>query len=257
MQQLTEQHEAASVRWIVPEASLLPSAYHRRRYQRAIKRLLDITVATLLLIVLVPVFLALALWIRLDSPGPVFFNRPRVGQGGRPFVMYKLRSMCQDAEQRLADLQHLNTAGRWAIKIRNDPRVTRAGRILRKTSLDELPQLLNVLKGEMSLVGPRPQAEHEVALYTPRERRRLEAVPGMTGLWQVTARHDPSFDAWVRWDLDYIDNWSLWLDCRILGRTVMTIWRDCRTLWEPAELAEPASITPVDRAAPETLARSA
>lgn len=245
MLHVSEEYGSAWVRWATPSTPV-GAAYHRRRYQRAVKRLLDITIATLLLVALAPVLLALAIWIRLDSSGPVFFNRPRVRRDGQSFVMYKLRSMCQDAEQRLATLQHLNTAGQRAIKIHDDPRVTTAGRILRKTSLDELPQLFNVLKGEMSLIGPRPQAPNEVALYTPLERRRLEATPGMTGLWQVTARNESSFDTWVEWDLTYIENWSLLLDLQILCRTVVVIWRDCQSLYSRSKRQPAVTATDSD-----------
>lgn len=239
----SERYQSAVISGAVSANEILVAAYHRRRYQRAVKRIFDITVAVALLATLVPVFLIVALWIRLDSPGPVFFNRQRVGRNGKPFVMYKLRSMIQDAEQRLTSLQHLNTAGQRAIKIPNDPRVTKTGQILRKTSLDELPQLLNVLKGEMSLIGPRPQAANEVALYTERERRRLEAIPGMTGLWQVTARHDSSFAAWVKWDLAYLENWSLLLDLQILCRTIAVLWSDCRSprAHSPCQPSAPAA----------------
>jgi lipopolysaccharide/colanic/teichoic acid biosynthesis glycosyltransferase len=137
--------------------------------------------------------------------------------------MYKFRTMCADAERLLPQLAHRNLGGAYMIKIPGDPRVTRVGRFLRHTSLDELPQLINVLRGEMSLVGPRPQAPNEVALYTPHQRRRLHVLPGITGLWQVTARDNPSFDEWVRLDLAYIEHWSLWLDLRILARTVLQV----------------------------------
>jgi lipopolysaccharide/colanic/teichoic acid biosynthesis glycosyltransferase len=162
----------------------------------------------------------LSLIIRLDSDGPAIFRARRVGFKGREFTLYKFRSMYADAEKRLADLAHLNVGGAHLIKIPNDPRVTRVGRFLRKYSLDELPQLWNVLKGDMSLVGPRPQSPSEVALYTEYQRRRLAAVPGITGLWQVSARDDPRFDVWVAKDLEYIDNWSLWLDFKILFQTI-------------------------------------
>jgi lipopolysaccharide/colanic/teichoic acid biosynthesis glycosyltransferase len=147
----------------------------------------------------------------------------RVGKDGRPFVMYKLRTMTADAEQRLADLQHLNQGGPHMIKIADDPRVTRVGQLLRATSIDELPQLLNVLKGEMSVVGPRPQTPDEVALYTQEQRLRLAVKPGMTGLWQVRDRRNPSFEQWIAWDLAYIRGWSLWLDLSIACQTIAII----------------------------------
>src|SRR5205823_5914482 len=155
-----------------------------RSLQLGLKRTIDIVMAVALLVLLAPLMLLAVVAIRLESPGPVFYDRVRVGKDGRPFVMYKLRTMTADAEQRLADLQHLNHGGPHMIKIADDPRVTRVGKLLRATSIDELPQLLNVLKGEMSLVGPRPQTPNEVALYTGEQRLRLVVKPGITGLWQ-------------------------------------------------------------------------
>jgi lipopolysaccharide/colanic/teichoic acid biosynthesis glycosyltransferase len=188
-----------------------------------LKRVIDVGVSSLLLVVVSPLVLAVAIGIRLDSSGPALFRQRRVGIDGREFTMLKFRSMCADAEQRLAVLGHLNTGGSHLIRIPSDPRVTRLGGFLRRTSLDELPQLVNVLRGEMSLVGPRPQSPAEVALYTSRQRRRLSVRPGMTGLWQVIARDNPSFDEWVRLDLDYIRSWSLGLDLKILLRTPAVI----------------------------------
>ena len=172
-----------------------------------------------------PVVGAIALKIRLEGDGPIFYGGRRIGLGGREFRMYKFRSMCADAEARLSSLAHLNVGGSQLVRIPNDPRVTRLGAILRRTSLDELPQFLNVIRGQMSLVGPRPQAPNEVAQYSARQRRRLSALPGITGLWQVTARDNPSFDEWVRLDLEYIDTWSLWLDMKILLLTTWVVLR--------------------------------
>jgi lipopolysaccharide/colanic/teichoic acid biosynthesis glycosyltransferase len=197
----------------------------RRRAAYTVKRALDFGLAAGGLVLTAPFWAVIALLIRRDSPGPVLFRTTRVGRAGRPFTMYKFRTMHVDAEAQLASLADRNLGGPYMIKIPDDPRVTRLGRILRRTSLDELPQLLNVLRGEMSLVGPRPQAPNEVALYTPHQRRRLAVLPGITGLWQVTARHSPSFDEWVRLDLAYIDGWSLGLDLRILVRTIGEIFR--------------------------------
>jgi lipopolysaccharide/colanic/teichoic acid biosynthesis glycosyltransferase len=184
-----------------------------------VKRLVDVTLAALVLALAAPAMVVIAIAIRLDSPGPIFFVQSRVGVRGRQFRMLKFRSMCVDAEQRLPALAHLNLGGDRLIRIKADPRVTRLGSFLRRASLDELPQLVNVLKGDMSLVGPRPQSPREVALYSSREIRRLEVLPGMTGLWQITARDNPSFDEWIRLDLEYVDTWSLPLDLRILMRT--------------------------------------
>ncbi len=186
----------------------------------ALKRLLDLCLALMCCVLLLPVFVILAVLIKLDSDGSVLYKTPRVGRDGRLFIMYKFRSMVLGAHAMLKELAHLNQGGDFMIKIPDDPRVTRVGKFLRKHSLDELPQLFNVLRGQMSLVGPRPQAPNEVALYTPHQRRRLETAPGITGLWQVSARDDPRFEVWVAKDLEYIDNWSLWLDFKILLKTV-------------------------------------
>ena len=172
-----------------------------------------------LLVVVSPLLVLVAAGVRLDSPGPVLFVPGRVGRNGRVFRMYKFRTMCVDAEARLPQLAHLNVGGDRLIRIDNDPRVTRLGSFLRRTSLDELPQLVNVLRGEMSLVGPRPQSPDEVALYSDGQRERLAVPPGMTGLWQVTARDNPTFDEWIRLDLQYIRQWSIGLDLKILLKT--------------------------------------
>jgi lipopolysaccharide/colanic/teichoic acid biosynthesis glycosyltransferase len=183
------------------------------------KRLVDIILGALLLIAFAPVAAVIAMLIRLDSPGPVIFKATRVGKDSRRFTLYKFRTMGKDAEAQLPTLAHLNRGGQRLIRIPDDPRVTRVGKLLRRTDLDELPQLVNVLKGDMSMVGPRPQAPNEVALYSAQERRRLDVRPGLTGLWQVTARADPSFDQWIRWDLQYLSNWSIRLDFAIIART--------------------------------------
>jgi lipopolysaccharide/colanic/teichoic acid biosynthesis glycosyltransferase len=188
-----------------------------------LKRVIDLIVGCLLLLVASPLMLALAIGVKLDSSGAAIFRQRRVGLDGREFTMLKFRSMCADAEQRLAGLAHLNAGGSHLIRIPSDPRVTRLGAFLRRSSLDELPQLFNVLRGEMSLVGPRPQSTSEVALYTSRQRQRLAVRPGMTGLWQVTSRDDPSFDEWMRLDLEYIRDWSLGLDLKILVRTLVVV----------------------------------
>jgi lipopolysaccharide/colanic/teichoic acid biosynthesis glycosyltransferase len=191
----------------------------RPSIQQRLKRALDLALGSFLLIVLSPLFAAVAAGIRLDSPGPILFVPARIGLNGRTFRMYKFRTMCVDAEARLPQLAHLNLGGERLIRIDNDPRVTRLGSFLRRTSLDELPQLFNVVRGDMSLVGPRPQSADEVALYTDGQRQRLAVPPGMTGLWQVTARNDPRFDEWIRLDLQYIREWTLVLDLKILMKT--------------------------------------
>ncbi|HOV73227.1 MAG TPA: sugar transferase [Candidatus Hydrogenedentes bacterium] len=191
--------------------------------QLAFKRLLDIVVSLSLLIGLSPFFLLVAILIKLESPGPVFFLQERVGMNQRRFKIYKFRSMVADAEEQRKNLETLNEADGPVFKIRNDPRITRVGRFIRKYSIDELPQLINVLRGEMSLVGPRPPIPAEVEQYTWDQRRRLSVKPGMTGLWQVSGRSDLSFKEWVELDLRYIDSWSIWEDFAILLKTFRVV----------------------------------
>ena len=189
----------------------------------AAKRTMDIAGSLFGLIVLSPLLLAIAVAIRLRDGPPVLFRQTRVGVNGRPFTINKFRTMVPDAEAHLAEVRHLNQRNGIVFKAADDPRVTRLGRTLRATSLDELPQLWNVLKGEMSLVGPRPPLVAEVAEYDVWHRRRLSMKPGITGLWQVEARLEPEFDRWVERDLIYIDRWSLLLDLKILLRTVPAV----------------------------------
>jgi lipopolysaccharide/colanic/teichoic acid biosynthesis glycosyltransferase len=196
--------------------------------QRGAKRVVDVVGSVFLLLLLMPLMVVIAAVIKLDSPGPALFVQRRAGRGGRQFRMYKFRSMCQGAETMLAQLAHKSVGGTHLVRIPDDPRVTRMGAVLRCSSLDELPQLLNVLKGEMSLVGPRPLHPEHVARYTPEQHRRLAVQPGMTGLWQVTSRDDPSFDECVRLDLLYVGRWNLWLDLAILLRTPAAVVRGVR-----------------------------
>lgn len=185
-----------------------------------VKRAVDILGAVIGLTLGAPLLALIALAVRLDSPGPIIFRQTRVGLGGRHFEMYKFRSMHVGAEEQQDMLADLNEADGPIFKIRDDPRLTRVGRILRRLSLDELPQLVNVLRGEMSLVGPRPPVPAEVEKYQEWHKKRLEAPPGMTGLWQVSGRSRLSFDEMVLLDIYYIENWSLWLDFKILIRTI-------------------------------------
>jgi exopolysaccharide biosynthesis polyprenyl glycosylphosphotransferase len=189
-----------------------------------LKRLVDLVLTSLgLLGLLIPLVL-IALAIRVDSPGPVLYRQVRLGKNGRPFTILKFRSMHRDAEARLAELRERNEASAGLMfKMRDDPRVTRVGRVLRRLSLDELPQLLNVLRGEMSLVGPRPPIPAEVANYEDWQHGRLRARPGITGLWQVSGRSEVPFHDMVRLDLHYIRNWSLTLDIEILLRTIPAV----------------------------------
>jgi exopolysaccharide biosynthesis polyprenyl glycosylphosphotransferase len=193
--------------------------------RRMVKTVFDRVGTLLLLAGLAPVLAILALAVRMDSSGPVLFRQVRVGKDGREFVMFKFRTMHTDAEARLAELRHLNEGDGVLFKLRDDPRVTRAGRFLRKFSLDELPQLLNVLTGNMSLVGPRPPLPREVAAYADDVHRRLAVRPGMTGLWQVSGRSDLPWEEAVRLDLRYVENWSLSLDLVILLRTLSAVTR--------------------------------
>ncbi|MBI2939292.1 MAG: sugar transferase [Chloroflexi bacterium] len=188
-----------------------------------IKRVLGLVGAAGSLVLFAPLMLAIALAIRLDSAGPVVVRQTRIGRGGKPFPFFKFRSMRVGAERELDKLMALNEASGPIFKMRNDPRLTRVGRILRRLSLDELPQLYNVLRGEMSLVGPRPGFPFEVERYEEWHRRRLEVSPGITGLWQVSGRSDIPFDEMALLDIWYIENWSLTLDLKILVRTVPAV----------------------------------
>jgi exopolysaccharide biosynthesis polyprenyl glycosylphosphotransferase len=187
------------------------------------KRALDITVSAAALVVLSPLLAIVAAWIRLREGSAVLFRQTRIGVHGRPFKVVKFRTMVPNAEELLTELDARNEIQGHAFKVTDDPRVTRTGRLLRALSIDELPQLWNVLRGEMSLVGPRPPLPREVADYDVWHRRRLSMKPGITGLWQVAARREPEFDRWVRMDLEYIDRWSLWLDLKIMARTIPAV----------------------------------
>ena len=194
-----------------------------RGFDLLLKRGIDVVLSLLLLILLTPLWTLVALLIKLDSPGPIVFKQLRVGKGGKPFQFYKFRSMRVKAEDAITELSDLNEVSWPLFKIKNDPRLTRVGRFLRRTSLDELPQLINILKGEMSLVGPRPPLPSEVEKYEPWHMKRLEAAPGLTGLWQVSGRSDLPFDEMVMLDIYYIENWSLGLDFRALLQTIPAV----------------------------------
>jgi exopolysaccharide biosynthesis polyprenyl glycosylphosphotransferase len=185
-----------------------------------VKRFLDVTVSGLALLLGSPLLLGIAVWIRVRDGAPVLFRQTRIGLHGRRFEMLKFRTMATDAEERLEALLEQSEIEGAAFKMTDDPRVTGPGRFLRRTSLDELPQLWNVLRGDMSLVGPRPALPREVDTYDLWHRRRLSMKPGITGLWQVSARRSAAFDTWAQLDLSYIDRWSLWLDFKILARTL-------------------------------------
>jgi exopolysaccharide biosynthesis polyprenyl glycosylphosphotransferase len=194
-----------------------------RAYRRFVKRPLDVIACVAGLAVLSPVFLLLSLLIKLDSRGPVFFKQLRVGKDGGEFWFYKFRSMVENAEEMKNTLMHLNELEGPVFKISDDPRITGVGRFLRRTSLDELPQLINVLRGEMSLVGPRPPLPGEVENYESWQRERLSVCPGLTCLWQVSGRNHIGFTEWVRLDLEYIRRQSFALDVKILARTLPAV----------------------------------
>ena len=189
-----------------------------------IKRFIDFVVSMAFLILSAPVLLAIAFGIKLNSTGPVFFIQERVGLNKRRFRLYKFRTMAADAEQRIAELERYNEVSGPVFKIKRDPRITRVGAFLRKTSLDELPQLINVLKGDMSLVGPRPLPVRDYSGFTQNwHRRRFSVRPGITCLWQVGGRNSIPFERWMELDMEYIDQWSLMLDLKILLKTVPAV----------------------------------
>jgi exopolysaccharide biosynthesis polyprenyl glycosylphosphotransferase len=194
-------------------------------WQKLAKQCLDAVGALLFLTLCSPIFVLVAIAVKMSSPGPVFFKQTRSGLNGKPFTMLKFRSMVSNAEQRKAELEQLNEMSGPVFKLTNDPRVTRVGRFLRKWSIDEWPQMFNVLLGEMSMVGPRPLPVDEVKRFDHlSHRRRLSVKPGLTCLWQIKGRNNvKDFKDWVRLDLEYIDNWSLWLDCKILVKTIPVV----------------------------------
>lgn len=198
-------------------------SYPRRPWQEVAKRGMDVILSGIGLIVLSPLFILVAIAIKITSKGPVVFAQERVGLNGRAFKIYKFRSMVVNAEELKEKLAHLNEMSGPVFKIANDPRVTAVGRFIRKTSIDELPQLFNVFKGDMSLVGPRPPLSSEVNLYDSKHRKRLAVRPGITCIWQISGRNQVDFDEWMEMDAEYVDRWSLWLDLGILARTVPVV----------------------------------
>ena len=194
-----------------------------RKHYRILKRLLDLALSILILPLVLPVMALCALIIWLDDPGPVIFTQKRTGKGGKRFEMYKFRTMLTNAEELKHKYAHLNELTWPDFKITNDPRITRVGRFLRRTSLDELPQIFNVLKGDMSLVGPRPTS-FDVSTYSLWHTERLEVLPGITGLWQISGRSEVDFDERLRLDVEYIERQSIWLDLEILARTATAVF---------------------------------
>ncbi|HEY1987107.1 MAG TPA: sugar transferase [Terracidiphilus sp.] len=189
-----------------------------------VKRILDVLISTAILILLSPLLLVLAIAIKLDSPGPLLYISERIGKKGRVFGCIKFRTMVRDAESIRANILSMNERRGILFKIKNDPRVTKLGRILRKYSLDEIPQFVNVLRGDMSIVGPRPPIASEVREYELKHLRRLDVTPGITGLWQVQGRQHPEFDSYIMLDLAYIENWNVWLDLKIIVRTIGVVF---------------------------------
>lgn len=194
-------------------------------WELRLKRIMDVSLATLALTVVLPLLFVVAGAVKWDSPGPVLYRSLRVGRRGAIFACYKFRTMCADADCGKPELRLRNERVGAFFKLHDDPRITRLGRWLRRYSIDELPQLWNVLRGDMSLVGPRPHPLDDVAQYSSQDMRRLMWTPGITGLWQVTARNDPSFRRCVSLDLDYMNRWNLLLDFQILARTIPVVFR--------------------------------
>ena len=226
----TEMFKLRIARWHVEQFNGLPVVTVRSGppdgWQLIGKRVIDVGGSLVLLIALAPIFAMVAIAIKLDSHGPILFRQERVGLNKRRFKLFKFRTMVEGADIQQPLLERLNEAAGPVFKIRNDPRITGVGKFLRRFSVDELPQLLNVLKGEMSLVGPRPLPVRDIErIEVQWHKRRLSMQPGVTGLWQVNGRSDVSFDHWVRMDLEYIDKWSLALDLKILLKTIPAVLR--------------------------------
>lgn len=195
---------------------------NQNRYEK-IKRFFDICLSTAALVVLSPLLLVIAILIYLEDKGPVIYSQTRIGKDGRAFKLYKFRSMCVDADERLRDLQKLNERDGPVFKIRDDPRVTKVGKFIRKTCIDELPQLVNIIKGDMSIVGPRPPLPNEVKQYNSYQKQRLLVVPGLTCYWQIQKGEETTFDEWVELDLKYIKERSILLDFRLILLTFKVI----------------------------------
>jgi exopolysaccharide biosynthesis polyprenyl glycosylphosphotransferase len=215
--------EVRSIDHVETRYPAVPRVRAALAYERSLKRVLDVVLAALGLVASAPIWLAVVIAIKLDSPGPALFVQERVGLHGRRFRFYKFRSMHVDAESRLHDVREKNEVDGPVFKMRRDPRVTRVGALLRRTSLDELPQLVNVLTGDMSMVGPRPPLPREVEKYRPSDLVRLSVKPGLTCLWQIRGRSTVGFDTWMEYDREYVRRLSAWLDVTILVRTVWAV----------------------------------
>ncbi|NRA64843.1 MAG: exopolysaccharide biosynthesis polyprenyl glycosylphosphotransferase [Pseudobacteriovorax sp.] len=210
---------------LVSGVSRLPQKIKKTKYQGRAKRLFDIFGASMGLLALAPFLVVIVLLIKRGSRGPAIFTQNRVGKGGRLFKIYKFRTMYADAERRKKDLLLQNEVKGPAFKMKNDPRITPLGRILRKYSIDELPQLFNVLKGDMSLVGPRPALVDEIRKWEHGYFRRLSVQQGLTCIWQVSGRSDITFEQWMEMDLDYVENWSMSLDIKLIIKTVFVVFK--------------------------------
>ena len=209
----------------IPQSFPIPLSYDPSCCRAIAKRAFDILAAVTALVLLSPFLVCIAMLVCVSGKGPIFFMQKRVGAGGKIFNIYKFRTMIPDAEDVLKDLKDQNEASGPVFKIRRDPRTTPIGRYLRRYSLDELPQLWNIIRGEMSIVGPRPPIPSEVAMYHPWQLRRLSVPQGLTCIWQISGRSDVTFDDWVKLDLRYIDTWSLRLDFAIIARTFLVVLR--------------------------------
>ena len=209
-----------------PTEMMIANQYKKKLGYFIFKRIIDVICSLCGILLLLPVMIVVAILIKLDSKGPIFFIQERVGQDGNLFMMYKFRSMCSDAEYLLDKLQAKNEMTGPMFKIKKDPRVTKVGRVIRNTSIDELPQLFNILKGEMSLVGPRPSLPKEVAQFNTFQKQRLVAKPGLTCYWQVCGRSDVSFEEWMKMDVRYIEERSTWMDIRLIIKTVRVLFGD-------------------------------
>lgn len=205
---------------------LIKSDFKRGAAYELMKRFIDILGAVFGIIFLSPLFIIVSLAIKIESIGPVFFIQKRCGKDGRIFKMYKFRSMACNAEEKLGDLMHLNEMSGPVFKIKNDPRITKVGKFIRRTSIDELPQLINVLRGDMSLVGPRPPIDREALEYTEYQKQRLLIKPGLTCYWQVSGRNKIDFNEWVNLDIKYIMERNLWVDIKLILKTVLVLFGD-------------------------------
>lgn len=200
--------------------------YQKSSVYEIAKRIVDIFGALIGLIILSPIFLITAVAIKIDSKGPIFFAQNRCSKDGKLFKMLKFRSMCIDAEAKLNELKYMNEMSGPVFKIKDDPRITKVGKFIRKTSIDELPQLINVIKGDMSIVGPRPPIDREVRQYTPYQFQRLFVKPGLTCYWQVSGRNNIDFDEWVELDIKYIKERNLWIDIKLIFKTFLVLFGD-------------------------------